>query len=93
MKFQIGDRVVCVVAGGGEDAYFSYPACGMVGTVTATAPGRLTTGVCFDREFALGNRLDGSAPDRHGWWCSEDTLELIENPADTDIVVDLEEVL
>lgn len=91
MKFQIGDRVRCSVDSGG-DVLYGGPRIGQVGTLVAFRPGKtLVYGVKFDDWFHTGHDLMGYSLKGHGWWCSEDALEIVNDP---DIVItDLDDIL
>lgn len=57
MKFQIGDRVRCLVDSGG-DVFYGGPRIGQVGTLVTFRPGRtLVYGVEFDDRFRTGHDL------------------------------------
>lgn len=91
MKFQVGDRVMCV--GGGDTMPFFGPRFGMIGTVVISVGSGTSVGVQFDDPFLGGHCLDGTVPNERGWWCYERMLECVETPEETDIAVNLEEVL
>lgn len=91
MKFQIGDRVRCLVDSGGDVSY-GGPRIGQVGTLVAFRPGKtLVYGVEFDDRLRFGHDLMGHSFKGYGWWCAEDVLEIVNDP---DIVItDLENIL
>lgn len=93
MKFQIGDRVRCLVDGGG-DSFDDGPRASQEGTIIVYDPAkRLKCGVAFDDWFHGGHDLAGFASLYHGWWCAEDALVLIPIPEDIAPNLDLSEVL
>lgn len=98
MKFQIGDRVVCTVAGGGDQ--YSYPELGMCGVIVAIDEyfERSPYGVRFDEGFTGGHGLIFNGVNYcdkpHGWWCSETALEFEDDNSEYEISnIDLNEVL
>lgn len=98
MKFQIGDRVVCTVAGGGD--YNRRVEPGMRGVIVALDgySERLPYGVRFDEGFAGGHGLISNGVEHcdkpHGWWCSETALEFEDDDSEFEISnIDLKEVL
>lgn len=77
MKFQIGDRVCCVVGGAG-DVPPAYPKAGQEGTVVSYMENQyLPYGVEFDEEFPGGHALWGEITSYRGWYCSADALVLV----------------
>lgn len=94
MKFQIGDRVRCVVDGGG-DSVSDYPKASQEGTVVYYCSDQyLQCGIEFDEEFPYGHDLWGAIPSYRGWFCSADALELICQEECLAVeTLDLEEVL
>lgn len=83
MKFQVVDRVICTVDGGGDVR--SVPAKGMLGVIVKIYDESqdLPYGVRFDEPFLKGHDLYRFSQRwcelNHGWWCDEDALELVED--------------
>lgn len=94
MIFQAGDRVRCVVDGGGDSVY-DYPKASQEGTVVYYCSEQfLPYGIKFDEEFPGGHDLWGMIPSHRGWFCSADALELICQKEDLSVEsLDWEEVL
>lgn len=77
MKFQIGDRVVCVVDGGG-DRVSAYPRAGQEGTVIIYSKSHdLPYGIEFDEKFPGSHDLWGESTSYRGRFCTADALELV----------------
>lgn len=95
MNLHIGDRVVCLIDGGGG-ARSTFPKAGMRGEVVEVETDQtLSHGVLFDEEFPRGHDLCGNYPDGRCWWCKEAALALDDTPpvSDLEINLDLQEVL
>lgn len=71
-KFKVGDRVVAVKVPAGKKELV-----GCVGTVREVCFGRLSVGVEFDKPGFHSHNLGGAAKKHTGWWCEEDSLELV----------------
>lgn len=83
MKFQVGDRVVCAVNGGGDK--YDTPKTGSYGVIVNINHNfkELPYGVCFDEDLPLGHGLLSGGKEwcdrAHGWWCAESALELVKD--------------
>lgn len=81
MKYKVGDRVACTVIGGG-DVYQGGPGPMDQGVIVKINPDhrhkRLPYAVRFDKEIWDGYSCNGSCERSHGWWCSEDVLEFVD---------------
>ena len=73
-NFKVGDRVVAVKA---PDRKKELVGC--VGTVRTICGRRLSVGVEFDKPGFCSHNLGGVIKKATGWWCEEDSLELV-NP-------------
>lgn len=78
MDFTVGDRVVCLIDGGGDREHHG-PRAGQEGTIVAykSIHPVLHYGVEFDQSIIDGHSLRGRITSGNGWWCSKDALVLI----------------
>lgn len=95
MKFQIGDRVLCIINGGGDRACHG-PRAGQAGEIILRDPRNNTLPYCVAFDQPVVEIFRASCQEiTHvcRWWCSESALELIDSEDAIPGELNLEEVL